>query len=151
MSGYVHFAVAGAGNIGAFIAEELLKLKTAGIVKSVNIIQGSGHPERLVEKGAKFVTVEYSSPDTLAQALKGIDVVISTLGGAALGTQLPLAEATKAAGVKLFVPSDFGGPTEGRKESIFAAKEQFKLKLKEIGLPYTTFYTGPFSDFVLQP
>ena len=38
MSGYINFAVVGAGNIGAFIIQQLLKDKAAGIVKEVVIL-----------------------------------------------------------------------------------------------------------------
>ena len=97
------------------------------------------------------MTVDYSSPESLAQALKGVDVVVSTVAGLALSVQAPLAEAAKAAGVKLFVPAEFGGPSDGRTESVLGIKNQFKLKLKEIGLPYVVFNTGLFSDFALSP
>lgn len=38
MSAYKNFAVVGAGNIGAFIIEELLKLKAAGTILSVVVV-----------------------------------------------------------------------------------------------------------------
>jgi saccharopine dehydrogenase-like NADP-dependent oxidoreductase len=38
MSGYTIFAVAGAGTIGSYIVEHLLKNKAAGIIKEVVIL-----------------------------------------------------------------------------------------------------------------
>jgi hypothetical protein len=38
MSGFKKFAIVGAGNIGAFIVEELLKQKTAGAIDDVTIV-----------------------------------------------------------------------------------------------------------------
>ena len=38
MSGYTNFAVAGAGAIGSFIVEQLLKDKAAGTVKEVIVL-----------------------------------------------------------------------------------------------------------------
>jgi pyrroline-5-carboxylate reductase len=38
MSGYTNFAVVGAGNIGTYIIEQLLKDKAAGIVKEVVVL-----------------------------------------------------------------------------------------------------------------
>ena len=38
MSGYTNFAVVGAGNIGTFIIQQLLKDKAAGTVKEVVIL-----------------------------------------------------------------------------------------------------------------
>ena len=38
MSGYTKFAVAGAGNIGTYIVQQLLKDKAAGIIKEVVVL-----------------------------------------------------------------------------------------------------------------
>ena len=38
MSGYTKFALAGAGTIGSYIVQQLLKYKTAGIVKEVVVL-----------------------------------------------------------------------------------------------------------------
>ena len=38
MSGYTRFAVAGAGNIGTYIVQQLLKDKAAGIIKEVIVL-----------------------------------------------------------------------------------------------------------------
>jgi hypothetical protein len=38
MSGYPNFAVAGAGNIGSYIVQQLLKDKAAGIIKEVVVL-----------------------------------------------------------------------------------------------------------------
>ena len=38
MSGYTKFAVAGAGSIGCYIIQQLLKDKAAGIVKEVIVL-----------------------------------------------------------------------------------------------------------------
>jgi hypothetical protein len=38
MSGYTNFAVAGAGKIGSYIVQQLLKDKSAGIIKEVVVL-----------------------------------------------------------------------------------------------------------------
>jgi saccharopine dehydrogenase-like NADP-dependent oxidoreductase len=38
MSGYTNFAVAGAGNIGSYIVQQLLREKSAGIVNEVVVL-----------------------------------------------------------------------------------------------------------------
>ena len=80
-----------------------------------------------------------------------MDVVICTLPGAALDLQPGIAEAAKEAGVKLFVPSEFGGQTEGATEGLYGAKARIQERLKAISIPYTLFYTGPFADFIWTP
>jgi len=94
--------------------------------------------------------VDYASPSSLESALKGIDVVISTLGGAAIAVQEPLSVAAKAARVDLFVPSEFGGDTRGVTEGFSAAKHNVRQKLEAIGLPSALFFTGPFSDWIFE-
>lgn len=98
----------------------------------------------------KVVAVDYTSPTSLESALSAIDVLISTLGLMGIGHQTALATSAKAAGVKLFVPSDFGTDPKGRIENpIFAQKELIRQKLKELELPYAAFYTGLLTEKVL--
>jgi uncharacterized protein YbjT (DUF2867 family) len=95
--------------------------------------------------------VDYSNKQSIKTALAGIDVVISTISGRALGVQPAIAEAAKEAGVKLFIPSEFGGPTEGATEGLFGAKAKIQDQLKAVGIPYALIYTGPFADTLWQP
>jgi len=149
MSGYKNFAVAGAGTMGSLIVEELLKEKAAGHVGKVVVLSRSATAnETLTEKGAEPIMVDYTSPSSLESALKGMDVVISTLGGFALAIQEPLGVAAKAAGVKLFVPSEFGADMRGATDGFYAAKSALFDKLQSIGLPTALFFNGPFSDWV---
>ena len=77
-----------------------------------------------------------------------MDVVISTIAGVALDVQPRIGEAAKEVGVKLFVPSEFGAPTEGETEGYSGAKANIQEQLKAIGIPYALFYTGGFSDYI---
>ncbi|KAI0321735.1 NAD-P-binding protein [Amylostereum chailletii] len=152
MSGYTTFAIAGLGHIGPYIAAEFLKAKANGTVKEVIILTraDSSNPEveKFATQGAKVISVDYNDQASLTKALAGVDVLVSTIAGPALPIQVPLAEAAKAAGVQLFVPSEFGNPTEGIKEGIFTHKSNMHAKLREIGIPYTLVFNGPFSDYV---
>ena len=57
-----------------------------------------------------------------------VEVVISALAFGALPAQRPIAEAAKDAGVKLFVPSEYGMPTEGGKDGHLVVKSEFAGK-----------------------
>ena len=85
-------------------------------------------------------------------ALVGVDVVISAVSGAPDGIQSQkiLADAAKAAGVKIFAPSEFGTPS-AKPEGGVALKKQIRDHLQEIGLPYAILYTGPFADILFKP
>ena len=177
MSGYKNFAVVGAGRLGKYILNEFATKLAQGTISSVALLARSvrisnneitmsisflkildwpffvfkdeGHDE-LKAKGVKIIVVDYSSP-ALKSLLSNIDVIVSTLGGEGLALQLPLAVAAKEAGVKLFAPSEFSLPTDELTEEAFQSKNVFKAKLKEIGLPFTVYYTGLFTDIVLAP
>jgi saccharopine dehydrogenase-like NADP-dependent oxidoreductase len=166
MSGYKNFAVVGAGTIGSFIIRQLLTDKAAGTVNDVVVLtrqasfastsdaptdQQSQGSKTTVGSGAKLITVDYSNKESIKKALTGVDVVISTISGTALDLQPRIAEAAKEVGVKLFVPSEFGGTTEGATEGLFGAKANIQEQLKAIGIPYALFYTGPFADYLWGP
>ncbi|KZO98445.1 NAD-binding protein [Calocera viscosa TUFC12733] len=149
MSGYKTFAVAGAGGLGSLIVDELLQEKAAGKVDMVIILtrKAAGNDD-LAAKGAEVIVVDYTSPSSLQSALQGIDVVISTLSHLGLTAQESLANASKAVGVKLFVPSEFGGDTTGHTEGMFGLKNAQRQKLGQIGLPWAVFTTGSFADWL---
>ena len=99
----------------------------------------------------KVIPVDYSNREAIKNALTRIDVVISTVPPTALDVQLGIAEAAKEAGVKLFVPSEFGGVTEGATEGVKGSKARVQDQLKAVGIPYTLFYTGAYADFIWVP
>ncbi|KAH9172144.1 NAD-P-binding protein [Lactarius sanguifluus] len=150
MSGYENFAVVGAGSIGGFIIRQLLTDKAAGTVKEVVVLTRQGS-KTIVDPAAKLIPVNYSDKESIKTALVGVDVVISTIAPEVLDLQAEIAQAAKEVGVKLFVPSEFGGPTEGKTEGYLGDKGKIQEQLKAIGIPYTLFYTGGFSDYLFVP
>ena len=79
-------------------------------------------------------------------------MVISTLSLLSVVHQDALASCAKAAGVKLFVPSQFDCDPCGKSKIILLKhREAFRRKLKEIDLPYAVFCTGLFTDKLLAP
>ena len=104
-----------------------------------------------IDGDAKVIPVDYSDKESIKRALVGIDVVISTIAAVALGLQPGIAEAAKEVGVKLFIPSEFGGPTEGATGGLFGAKAKIQDQLKAVGIPYALIYTGAYADNVWGP
>jgi hypothetical protein len=51
---------------------------------------------------------DVENPSSLKNVLRGFDVVVSTLSGGGFGAQVGLVQAAREAGVKRFVPSEFG-------------------------------------------
>lgn len=110
----------------------------------------SAHPE-WVSQGAEFKNIDYDTEETFKPAFEGVDVLISTVSTAILLTQREFATAAKVAGVKLFLPSEFGVPTHEATQGVFLLKRQVHDKLKELDLPYSLIYTGFWSDTTFVP
>ncbi|MCJ1379505.1 hypothetical protein MMC17_002606 [Xylographa soralifera] len=108
------------------------------------------------------VTVHRISDDypeaELVAAFKGQDAVISTLSHAVKGGHKPIIDAAIKAGVKRFVPSEFGSDTTNPKAAalipaMFAAKIEVVNYLKEkegTGLTWTAVVTGAFFDWAMK-
>ena len=72
------------------------------------------------------------------------------VGGYGIQGQKALADAAKTAGVKIFSPSEYGSPSV-KAEGEMMFKGDIHDHLRGIELPYTIFYTGPWSDMILDP
>lgn len=93
-------------------------------------------------------------PTSLETALRGSDVVISTISGDAITSQPTIARAAKAGGAQLFVPSDFGSDLDGHQnmEGVFGMKSNLKTVLRdEFELPFVSFNNGGFPDYFFAP
>ncbi|KDN37611.1 hypothetical protein RSAG8_10016, partial [Rhizoctonia solani AG-8 WAC10335] len=146
MSDVKVIAVAGAsGYVGKPVVEELLK---AGNLEVRILTRKSGVDGSAVQefkaRGASVHGVTYEDEAELAEVLKSVDVVLSTLNaGGITGAQPNLLRASKKAGVKLFMPSEFGDPFEGEAEAeIFRAKRELHKLAKELEVPIAVILTG---------
>ncbi|BGP24101.1 hypothetical protein JCM10295v2_003003 [Rhodotorula toruloides] len=121
-------ALAGAGTLGSVILPELVK---AGFETTVLTRRDSKRDSPFLS-GVIVKAVDYSSSSSLVDALKGVDA------------------AAKEAGVKLFVPGEFGNPTTNIEQAevhpIMYGKKQIQDLLKSVGLPTLLVFNGPFSD-----
>jgi len=73
-------------------------------------------------------------------------VILSAIAGASVSEQLVLVAAAQLAGVRWFVPSEFGYDVAARKlgspaESLLIGKEQVLQAVKDAGLDWTVFNT----------
>lgn len=100
------------------------------------------------------MTADYSSHEDLVSAFKGQDAVVSTVGAPALGDQIKLINAAIEAGVKYFIPSEFGGNTLNEKTAklaVFgkkvATRKYLEEKASEGKINYIVINNGPFFDW----
>lgn len=63
----------------------------------------------------KVIQIDYESLDSLTHALKGHDALVSTVGPSGFQGQTLLIDAAVAAGVKRFLPSEFGSDLDNPK------------------------------------
>lgn len=104
----------------------------------------------------KVQKVDYSSNSSIAEALKGQDAVVSTIATLALAQQNVLVEEAAKAGVKRFIPSEFGVNTKivsGGVAKILTGKIQLQDQLSKLAAANPTFSwtgvsTGLFFDWV---
>jgi len=146
MSKYTSFAVVGAGIIGTPIVEALLA-KNASVVV---ITREGSKTKNDIPAGAKYASVDLTNAEKVADILRDhkVEVVVSTVGSPGLPAQSVLGDASKLAGVKLFVPSEFGFSTIGKTEGALGLKNRFAEYLKEIGLPSARIFVGLFANFI---
>lgn len=99
-------ALAGAtGNLGIPILKALIDADF-----SVTVLSRKGGNSAVLTPHPKIVIkeVNFDSVESLHSALHGVEVVISCLATLAIGSQNPLIDASVAAGVRRFIPAEFG-------------------------------------------
>ncbi|KAF5502615.1 Isoflavone reductase [Colletotrichum aenigma] len=150
MSSIKNVAVVGAnGSIGSHAVPALL---AADFV--VTIVTRSSEGKRFPPQ-VKIAVTDFSR-QSLQQALSGQDAVLCALGHAVLDRQVDVIHVAEKAGVKRFIPSDFGvpkGPNDvpdyrailGKKAQ--ASKLFLKEKAEKNGnFTWTSFFNGPLLD-----
>jgi len=134
--------------IHAILDKKAFRVKA--IIRKDTLTSKKDMVDSLRAKGAEIVEGEVESLADVTDAAKGCDTLVSVLGGATLfgGKEGILVEAAKAAGVKRFVPSQFGidcakvGPN-----TMLDPKNKVAEKIKECGLDYTLILIGMFYEF----
>ncbi|KAJ7815349.1 hypothetical protein B0H13DRAFT_1740292 [Mycena leptocephala] len=145
MSAYKSFAVIGAGTLGLPIVSAIAS-KNVPVV----LLSRPGSSTKTAPSGVPVVQVDYNDAAAVANVFKQhrVDVVLSTIATEALAAQRPLVDAAKLAGIKLFVPSEYGLPSDGYTEGVLGAKNQIAAYLKSLKIPSARIYTGPFIEFI---
>jgi hypothetical protein len=110
--------------------------------------------------GVSVKKVDYKSVESIKPALEGQDAVVSVLGTFASGEQQPLADAAFEAGVKRFIPSEFGINTRRARGTAMGKLIGTKIALvddliekskKNPSFTWTGISVGLFFDSVRKP
>lgn len=113
--------------------------------------------DSVIPHPVKVVEVDYESQEALIAALKGQDAVIFNLGLAASQVQPKMIDAAVAAGVKRFIPGEFGSAMDlekTRQLPVFgfkvAVQKQLEALAQEGKITYTYVWNGLFLDWGLK-
>ncbi|MCJ1326673.1 hypothetical protein MMC10_003338 [Thelotrema lepadinum] len=154
MAAIKNVAIVGAsGSLGAPILKALIDSGKFNITAVKRASSSSTFPS-----GVSVTEADLSSVESVTAALKGQDAVVSTVGTAGLASQGILIEAAVAAGVKRFLPSDFGCDMGNPKTGalpVFKFKAQTHKQLKEAAaskpdFTYTLVCNNAFLDWGLK-
>jgi uncharacterized protein YbjT (DUF2867 family) len=91
--------------------------------------------------------------DSLLAACQAVDNVVSTVGGMEIGEEPNLIKAVKEAGVKRFVPSDFGldpAATGPNSCVLFDAQAMMHETIKQASIPYTFVHANGFFSYWIR-
>ncbi|KAF5656139.1 hypothetical protein FHETE_11086 [Fusarium heterosporum] len=145
-------ALLGKGRLGSAVLEELDRNGFAVTVLSRNPPNTGDLPS-----GVVACQVDYSSQDSLVEALRGHDVAIATFASAAIMDQELIIEACIKAEVKRYIPADWGSVTTDPKARTLPinyptvqVQELLKKKADAGLLEYTIFSVGAFLDLLLD-
>ncbi|KAH8657986.1 hypothetical protein BX600DRAFT_468487 [Xylariales sp. PMI_506] len=154
MSAIKNVAIAAAsGELGSVVFKKLVDSGKFNVRVLKRIGSSSTFPA-----GTDVVEVDYSSVPSLTAALQGQDAVVSALTSSEVGAQNPLIDAAVAAGVRRFLPSEFGSDLDDAKTRqlpVFVGKvktqEYLQAKAKEHPeFTYTFVYNFAFLDWGLR-
>ncbi|KAI9053484.1 hypothetical protein LZ554_002439 [Drepanopeziza brunnea f. sp. 'monogermtubi'] len=144
--------VGASGTLGAAILKELLDSR----LFEITVLTREGN-SRTFPPEIKVVKVDYTSLESLTEALAGQDAVVSAVASQAVATQKVLIDAAVKAGVKRFLPSEFGVDLKNPKARalpVYAAKVEIEEYLDALAvkndISYTLVYNGPFLDWALR-
>ncbi|KAL5704673.1 Phenylcoumaran benzylic ether reductase Betv6 [Ranunculus cassubicifolius] len=152
--------IGGTGYIGKFILNASIQSghPTFALVRP----SSASHPTKgkLIQSfnnsGVTLLYGDLYDHKSLVNAIKQVDVVISTVGHRLLPDQVKIIAAIKEAGnVKRFFPSEFGNDVDRSHavepiKSAYAVKSKIRQIVKDEGIPYTIVSANCFAGYFLD-
>nr|M1T9X3.1 RecName: Full=Phenylcoumaran benzylic ether reductase IRL1; AltName: Full=Isoflavone reductase-like 1; Short=GbIRL1; Short=IFR-like protein 1 [Ginkgo biloba]AGG40646.1 isoflavone reductase-like protein [Ginkgo biloba] len=111
--------------------------------------------ESFKSSGITIVHGSLEDHASLVEAIKKVDVVISTVGGAQIADQLNIIKAIKEVGtIKRFLPTEFGNDVDKTSavepaKGLFALKVKIRRAIEAEGIPYTYVSSNCFAGYFL--
>ncbi|XP_073136453.1 isoflavone reductase-like protein isoform X1 [Henckelia pumila] len=151
--------IGGTGYIGKYVVEASAKSghPTFALCRERTI--SDPNKAKLIQdfknSGVTILTGDLHDHESLLNAIRIVDVVISTVGIAQLADQVNIVAAIKEAGnVKRFFPSDFGYDADRARavepaKSVHESKARIRRAIEAQGIPYTHVCSNYFAGFSL--
>jgi len=152
--------IGGSGNVGKEVLSALLARKHE--FGTISALKREGYPtsdvlKELSTQGVQLLEANFKDKDSLVHAMKGADVVVSTVNVPAFNDQYLFLDAAIEAKVKRFIPSEFGSNTNlPDVASIQYLQPKIKFahyveeKAKEGLIDYTIINTGGFPEYAIK-
>jgi NmrA-like family len=143
------------GLIGSPIAEEALRQgHECRVVSRAKTSKNAEVLDHLESLGAQLFLGSPEDQAWIESVLRGSDAVICTMGEAGVYGHVEdcILKAALVAGIKRFIPNEFGldtlrlPPGTG---ALFDEKQEFQRVLKESGMPFTILFNGGIFDYFL--
>ncbi|KAL3697210.1 hypothetical protein R1sor_011286 [Riccia sorocarpa] len=106
------------------------------------------------DSGITVLKGDVDDRESLLAALRQVDVVISSVSGGALASQVKILEAAKETGtIKRFIPSEFGNDVDKLEidfkilEGVFQTKRDVRREIEKSGIPYTFVIPGGYAGY----
>ncbi|KAJ1821805.1 hypothetical protein LPJ75_000620 [Coemansia sp. RSA 2598] len=161
---YTTVAVVSTGAYAEHFIKALLQCKTFSKVRAVtrspsDTDADADKRKRLAELralGADIYEYAEGTADAFRRAFDGFEIVVSAVGVSAVLTQMGMIDGAVAAGVKWFLPSEFGVahypsrylPLKGPLDHMVDVQQYLQEKAPASGLAYTIVYTGLAMDYL---
>nr|CCC55425.1 phenylcoumaran benzylic ether reductase [Pinus pinaster] len=105
--------------------------------------------------GANLIGGSLEDHASLVEAVKKVDIVISTVGGEEIASQFNIIKAIKEVGtIQRFLPSEFGNDVDNSHavepaKSVFELKAKVRRAIEAEGIPYTYVSSNCFAGYFL--
>ncbi|RAK78871.1 aromatic alcohol reductase [Aspergillus fijiensis CBS 313.89] len=142
--------VGAGGNLGPHVLKAFLSADEFRVTVLSRDSSTSVFPE-----GVPVIRSDYSH-ESLVSAFRDQDAVISVVGRGGYAAQQKLVDAALAAGVKRFIPAEFGNNSADERVRALAPMLEGKkakvdyLRAREDQMSWTTVITGAFFDYALK-
>ncbi|KAH8674691.1 hypothetical protein BGZ60DRAFT_504493 [Tricladium varicosporioides] len=150
---YKNVALAGAGgSIGKSILSALIASNEFIVTVLKRPTSKATFPANV-----KVIEVNFNSVEALTQVLKGQDALISAVSFESISSQTLLIDAAISAGVRRFIPSNYGSDFENKTLRTFPAfrdrikiDDELRRKVPGTGMSFTTVVNGVVIDYGMR-